>query len=310
MVSVSIIIPFHNEGKLLEKAIQSALDQTVKIEEVILVNNCSDRQTLEIAQKRVKEFPDKIRLVSESSKGSPHARNKGLQVVKGDWIQYLDADDIIAPKKIESQLPFCTIVNGAIASPFTEYFSRGGKQTFFTDEPDDWIALIETKFGVTSSILWNKKALLKVNGWDSEYSNHQEYELLFKLLKEGFTIARSKINLTQKMERKEGSIISNTRYSYSLTDFEFRYKVKRYLLEKGWLDANRKKAVEKRMFVQLRQSYANYPELTTQYFHESFDRDFFPYFDHFFYRFLFSTVGFESAQKIIGWARKIFPRKK
>jgi len=98
---VSIIIPAYNSGKYLDETIQSAMQQTWPNKEVIIVDDGSADNSLEIAKKYQN---DRVRVFGQANKGASGARNRGLKEAKGDYIQFLDADDLLAPDKIEKQL--------------------------------------------------------------------------------------------------------------------------------------------------------------------------------------------------------------
>src|SRR5690606_2283060 len=100
MPLVSIIIPCYNAEKYVAEAIQSALDQTYPNCEVIVIDDGSTDGSLEVIQ----SFGDKIRCETGPNKGGCAARNRGLELAKGEWIQFLDADDLISVEKIERQM--------------------------------------------------------------------------------------------------------------------------------------------------------------------------------------------------------------
>jgi glycosyltransferase involved in cell wall biosynthesis len=98
---VSIIIPVYNAGKFLAETINSALDQTWVNKEVIIVDDGSTDNSLNIAKK----FKDpRIRIFEQKNSGASAARNKGLSVAEGEYIQFLDADDLLSTNKIEEQV--------------------------------------------------------------------------------------------------------------------------------------------------------------------------------------------------------------
>jgi glycosyltransferase involved in cell wall biosynthesis len=101
MPFVSIIIPVYNSSRFLKRCIESALNQTWKMKEVIIVNDGSSDESLSIA----KEFETQgVIVINQENKGASAARNRGLAYAKGDWIQFLDADDFLREDKIELQL--------------------------------------------------------------------------------------------------------------------------------------------------------------------------------------------------------------
>jgi len=98
---VSIIIPLYNASQYIDEAIRSALGQTWANKEIIIVDDGSSDDSLKIARKYE---GDGIKVFRQQNKGASAARNKGLQEAKGQYIQFLDADDLLSADKIEKQL--------------------------------------------------------------------------------------------------------------------------------------------------------------------------------------------------------------
>jgi glycosyltransferase involved in cell wall biosynthesis len=98
---VSILIPAYNAERWIQETIQSALDQTWPHKEIIVVDDSSTDRTVRIAG----QFESKIvKVVTQENSGASAARNRALSLAQGDYIQWLDADDLLAPDKIEQQL--------------------------------------------------------------------------------------------------------------------------------------------------------------------------------------------------------------
>ncbi len=98
---VSVIIPAYNSEKWLKSSVSSALSQTWSKKEIIIIDDGSSDNTLKLA----KEFESSsVKVISQKNKGASSARNSGLQIAQGDFIQWLDADDILAPDKLKIQL--------------------------------------------------------------------------------------------------------------------------------------------------------------------------------------------------------------
>lgn len=98
---VSIIIPAYNTGPYLEPTIRSALAQTWPHTEVIVVDDGSTDGSLAVA--RSFEGP-RLRVITQKNRGSCAARNAGAQAARGDYLQFLDHDDLLAPDKVATQL--------------------------------------------------------------------------------------------------------------------------------------------------------------------------------------------------------------
>jgi glycosyltransferase involved in cell wall biosynthesis len=100
--SVSVIIPTFNRPTLLAQAVRSVLNQTCRALEIIIIDNGSDPEHLSELS-RIENSYDSINLVRlQSNKGPGYARNIGIEKSNGDWILFLDDDDILAPDFIEA----------------------------------------------------------------------------------------------------------------------------------------------------------------------------------------------------------------
>lgn len=101
---VSIVIPAHNAGKFIDDTIHSVLGQTYENWELIIVDDASSDNTLEV----IKQFGcDKIRVIAmKKNGGAAKARNRGMQAARGGFLCFLDADDLWQPGKLAAQLEF------------------------------------------------------------------------------------------------------------------------------------------------------------------------------------------------------------
>jgi glycosyltransferase involved in cell wall biosynthesis len=98
---VSILIPAHNAEESIAKTLRSAITQTWKRKEIIVVDDGSTDRTLEIARRFESSC---VRVSAQKNQGAAVARNKAFALSHGDYIQWLDADDILAPDKIATQM--------------------------------------------------------------------------------------------------------------------------------------------------------------------------------------------------------------
>ena len=99
---ISIVIPTYNRCELLKRAINSVLDQTINVREIIIVDNGSTDNTYEMISSL---FPE-ITYIYEKRKGVSIARNVGIKNCLSTWIALLDSDDAWEPQKLEKQLFF------------------------------------------------------------------------------------------------------------------------------------------------------------------------------------------------------------
>lgn len=98
---VSIIIPVYNTEKHLAACLRSAIEQTWPETEIIVVDDGSTDSSLQIARGFESEM---VKVIAQKNKGASAARNTGLKEAQGDYIQFLDADDLLSADKMESQV--------------------------------------------------------------------------------------------------------------------------------------------------------------------------------------------------------------
>ena len=134
--SVSVVVPTYNRAHLITRALQSVVSQTFAPLDVIVVDDGSTDGTCE---RVCIDYPE-VTLVSQSNRGVSAARNHGLSVARGDWIAFLDSDDVWHKSKIERQLGALAkeprsrichtdeiwIRNGVRVNPMNKHFKTGG----------------------------------------------------------------------------------------------------------------------------------------------------------------------------------------
>jgi hypothetical protein len=98
---VSILIPAYNAAPFIADTIKSALAQTWPEKEIIIVDDGSKDATLTVAKKFSAE---KVKVTTQENQGAAAARNRAFSLCRGDYIQWLDADDLLSPDKIEKQM--------------------------------------------------------------------------------------------------------------------------------------------------------------------------------------------------------------
>lgn len=182
---VSILIPCYNAEQWIGQAIQSALDQTWTDKEVIVVNDGSTDKSLDV----IKSFGDRIRWESGPNRGGNVARNRLLELAKGEWLQYLDADDYLMPSKVEYDLETLLEDPDAdiIFSPVTvEQYPENRRHVHPISAPHDpWVLLALWELPQTGCVLWKRKTIIDVGGWDQDQPCCQEHELYLRLLING-----------------------------------------------------------------------------------------------------------------------------
>ncbi|MES2504246.1 MAG: glycosyltransferase [Myxococcota bacterium] len=100
MSLISIIIPNHNYGRFVGAAVESALAQSYRDIEVVVVDNGSTDNSVEI----LRQYQSRIKLITQENRGQAEARNRGIIEASGKYFAFLDADDVWLPHKLESQI--------------------------------------------------------------------------------------------------------------------------------------------------------------------------------------------------------------
>ena len=151
---VSIIMPSYNAERYIKDAIESVLKQTYSNFEFIIVNDGSKDRTLEIA----KSYKDeRIKIIDlKENRGVSHARNVALDVAKGDWIAFIDADDVWKSERLEYLLGIITRYEYGkyfIADDLTlSYEANSGKLVEYGSELHIWFPEIYRKYGANDVI--------------------------------------------------------------------------------------------------------------------------------------------------------------
>ena len=142
---VSILIPAYNAEPWIYDAINSALRQTWPCKEIIVVDDGSTDQTLAVASPFAK---DGVTIISQKNRGASSARNHAYSLCQGDYIQWLDADDVLAPDKITRQMEFAQTVKDPLLLLSSEwgrflYRTRGARfdptELWQDLSPLDWL---------------------------------------------------------------------------------------------------------------------------------------------------------------------------
>jgi len=175
---VSILIPAYNKEKWIAETIRSVLAQTWEPKEIIVVDDGSTDRTVDIAR----QFdPKLVRVVMQSNEGASSARNKALSLSSGSYIQWLDADDLLAPDKIARQMKVaqgqCTS-RTLLSSSWGRFFYRSSHARFVAStlwcdlQPVDFLLrkMGQKVFMPISCWLVSRELTESVGPWDASIS--------------------------------------------------------------------------------------------------------------------------------------------
>lgn len=183
---VSVIIPNYNNAHWLPQCIESCLQQGEKLGEVIIVDDHSTDNSLDVIRKYIRKYPSIVKLYLNPCKGANAARNFGFEQSLGEFIQWLDSDDFLLPGKFDAQLISLTEgIADIVYSDWKINFWKGmllfkSENRYYKNHSDFLLELIKDNWtspnnylmtrkiaeGLANGIGWNPKTKI---GQDREY---------------------------------------------------------------------------------------------------------------------------------------------
>lgn len=145
---ISVVIPCYNAAAFLPETIQSVLAQTLLPCEVLVVDDGSSDRSAEVAA----SFGGIVRVIRQQNAGECAARNRGLEESRGDWVAFLDADDIWEPTKLEKQLEMASRFPETILV-HTGYYLFGKGWTSPRQLPDTPPAVQQARYEVETLLI-------------------------------------------------------------------------------------------------------------------------------------------------------------
>lgn len=186
----SILIPAHNAERWIGETIESALSQTWPYKEVIVVDDGSTDDTLGVARGYASSL---VNVIAQDNAGANVARNRALASAQGRYIQWLDADDLLAPSKVEAQMSEARAIGNPrilLTSPWGKFYYRTENATFSPDglwgdlSPVEWLIQKFTNNAVMINAAWLvSRELTELAGlWDERLVRDQDGEYVSRLV--------------------------------------------------------------------------------------------------------------------------------
>ena len=169
MELASIIIPAFNAANYLKETLDSVLAQSYEEREIIVVNDGSTDNTIEI----LSDYSDKIIAVNQENRGDAAACNAGASIANGRWLAFLDADDIWLPEKLEKQVAMCgeAVISFTDSVCFGEDIDGEIRRSSFEPafEGDVLPQLLVRNFITKSTVMIQRDVFLRYGGFDQSY---------------------------------------------------------------------------------------------------------------------------------------------
>lgn len=227
---ISVILPFYNAEKTLLSAIKSILMQTHTHFELLLINNNSTDESLQIAQK-IAATDGRIRLLTEKKQGVAHAMNNGLGNARGQFLARMDADDISCPERLEKQVRFLkdnpgtrfvgSTVEYVSHHPNTDGFKRFVSWVNAFLEPDEIELYRFIEIPVVNPTILFHREIYQHSGGCVQGDLPEDYEMQLRLLEDGVKMAKLPEPLLEWHDSPTRLTRTDSRYS---TEAFFRVK--------------------------------------------------------------------------------------
>lgn len=183
--AISVIIPTYNRKHFISEAVQSVLHQTCPPSEIIVVDDGSTDGTEEVVSKIAAPIP--IVYVRQRNQGPGAARNFGASIARGDWISFLDDDDVWCPNKLAVQSNYMMgHPEVALVYAHVEHTDEGGRPIPKAERGDEFSTII---FGSNppafpSTVLVKKDVFLQVGGFGVQLRHAEDWDLFARIARQ------------------------------------------------------------------------------------------------------------------------------
>jgi glycosyltransferase involved in cell wall biosynthesis len=192
-MSISVVIPAFNASKYISETIRSVLRQTLPADEVLVIDDGSTDDTGAIAA----SFGPPVRVIRTANSKLPAARNRGVEEARGEWIAFVDADDLWADNKLERQMQELSRHPEAdlcytgrillVENPDSENPDSTVLRDVIKVPPAATIAqeLLDVNKFPPSCVVIRRSTFLAVGGHDTTFPYVEDWDLWLRLLKAG-----------------------------------------------------------------------------------------------------------------------------
>ena len=181
---VSTVIPVYNRARLVLDSVDSVIAQTYRPIEIILVDDGSNDDTPKVLADLVRRWPDLVKVVRQANAGPGPARQRGLELASGDFIQFLDSDDLLLPDKFTYQVAELVASPGAQICYGRSYEEDYSKLPLRREGPMRQTGrfhrhlfplLLVERWWTTSSPLYRRSLLQGIGPWRA-WLNEEDWE--------------------------------------------------------------------------------------------------------------------------------------
>ena len=193
---VSIIIPCYNNSKYISAAIDSALNQSYPNKEVIVIDDGSTDASVDV----IKKYSNKIKWETGSNRGACAARNRGIELAQGDYIKFLDGDDVLVNQSLNYQIQILSKSKGSNivicgchlnVDEYLNFLSNSTDLSILNRDEDQLISIL-IKSPILAASLYNIEHLKAIDGFDEKLMRFQDVDLNIRLCLNGIKFCYDK----------------------------------------------------------------------------------------------------------------------
>jgi glycosyltransferase involved in cell wall biosynthesis len=309
-VRISVIIPCWNVEALLATTLDSVLAQSHTDLEIIAVDDGSTDGTPQVLEQYTAKAGGRMQVIRQVNQGACAARNAGMARATGEWLQFLDADDVVDPEKLSGQVALLaagSMQPVLIVGDYEKIMPNGLLLPTEALYGEPWMALIRTRMGTTSANLWRKAEVERAGGWRTDLASSQDYELMFRLLRDGAHVLWDRRIATHVLKRASGSISQMSVQDNWRRYIALRRAMKEHLKATDAFRFRPEIAVlDQYLFMAIRILAMYDPKEAANEFRAAIGKGFRPDVSKAItekYVFLFNLFGFANAERLVRWRK-------
>ncbi len=254
--TISVVIPAYKAAGTIERALASVAAQTLKPDQVVVVDDGSHDGTAEAARACLGRMGSiELNVLEQENQGAGAARNRAIRESHGEWLAFLDADDEWMPDKLSHSLEILKAGGlGLMAHNYWAVFPNGDHlvdcAARFSAFRDPFVGLYRKGFLATSTVVVRRIPIIEAGGFDESLAAVQDFDLWLKVLKRPNMVFQVTPAALTRYHVTPGSITSHTkrrldcgmtvatRHAPSMADLRYRitaihYEAMRAALARG-----------------------------------------------------------------------------
>ena len=187
-MTISIVMPAYNARATIFDALDSALNQTLPADEIIVIDDGSTDSTGEAVAEK---YGAQVAVITQVNAGVSAARNRGIEAASGEFIQFLDADDVLDPRKLERSLDMAQRTGAPVVYGPAQFVDPDGRTPVSIQFPPlpsgeiltEWLTgtMANGSYGVCSSFFVSRAVLQAAGGFAIDMAQAEDWHLWIRL---------------------------------------------------------------------------------------------------------------------------------